>query len=246
MFLVPSCSCLYPIHWSQVLSREWWYSWSDIVGAAPTGMLQLHLSDQQFYCLLKCALYWRLDGTIWQANIREVTYHWILKQHDPSAGSHVSISLTIFHHNSNWIQIYLILILTKRPLQNFVHDTTAMLSWRVQKFVAIWWPEIGWYPNTIAIEFELWWKNVSEIDPSCATNLFFSAYPSDTHSHSIRRYARDLRNPQCRHHHSHPDNCRPWRHMWHCSGSGRGSGRRFQINTPHLKEFWNETNELKL
>ena len=28
MFFVPSCSCLCPIHWSQVLSREWRCSWS--------------------------------------------------------------------------------------------------------------------------------------------------------------------------------------------------------------------------
>ena len=31
MFLVSSCSCLFPIHWTEVLSREW------RVGAAPTG-----------------------------------------------------------------------------------------------------------------------------------------------------------------------------------------------------------------
>ena len=28
MLLVSSCSCLFPIHWSQVLSREWRCSWS--------------------------------------------------------------------------------------------------------------------------------------------------------------------------------------------------------------------------
>ena len=28
MFFISSCSCLYPIHWSQVLSREWRCSWS--------------------------------------------------------------------------------------------------------------------------------------------------------------------------------------------------------------------------
>ena len=28
MFLIPSCSCLCPIHWSQVLSLEWKCSWS--------------------------------------------------------------------------------------------------------------------------------------------------------------------------------------------------------------------------
>ena len=28
MFLVSSCSCICPVHWSQVLSREWRCSWS--------------------------------------------------------------------------------------------------------------------------------------------------------------------------------------------------------------------------
>ena len=28
MFHLSSCSCLCPIHWSQVLSREWRYNWS--------------------------------------------------------------------------------------------------------------------------------------------------------------------------------------------------------------------------
>ena len=44
MFLISSCSCLCPIHWSQVLSREWRCSWNRrgsnyicVVGAAPTG-----------------------------------------------------------------------------------------------------------------------------------------------------------------------------------------------------------------
>ena len=36
MFLVASCSCLCPIHWSQVLSREWRCSWSVPTGNAPT------------------------------------------------------------------------------------------------------------------------------------------------------------------------------------------------------------------
>ena len=32
MFLVSSCCCLCPIHWSQVLSREWRCSWSSADG----------------------------------------------------------------------------------------------------------------------------------------------------------------------------------------------------------------------
>ena len=36
MFLVSSCSCLCPIQWSQVLSREWRCSWSSADCDAPT------------------------------------------------------------------------------------------------------------------------------------------------------------------------------------------------------------------
>ena len=49
MFLDSACTCLRTIYWSQVFSGEWRCSWSS--------MLQLHLSDQQFHCLLKCVLY---------------------------------------------------------------------------------------------------------------------------------------------------------------------------------------------
>ena len=69
--LYSSCSCLCSIQWGQVLSREWRCCWScadrsllnplrpgvksrvkmllELRGQA---MLQLHLSDQQFYCLI--------------------------------------------------------------------------------------------------------------------------------------------------------------------------------------------------
>ena len=36
MILVLSCSCLCPIHWSQVLSWEWRCSWSSVSGASYT------------------------------------------------------------------------------------------------------------------------------------------------------------------------------------------------------------------
>ena len=36
MFLVSSCSCICPIQWSQVLSREWRCSWSSADRHAPT------------------------------------------------------------------------------------------------------------------------------------------------------------------------------------------------------------------
>ena len=40
-------------------------------------------------------------------------------------------------------------------LQNFVHGTTALLSWHVQKTVAIWWPAAELQPGKFPMEFEL-------------------------------------------------------------------------------------------
>ena len=51
MFLVSSCSCLCPIQWSQVSSWEWRCQ----LEQRQQAMLQLHLSDRQFYCLLRRA-----------------------------------------------------------------------------------------------------------------------------------------------------------------------------------------------
>ena len=62
MFLVSSCSCLCPIHWSQVLGWEWRCSWSCAnrwCSNYMSAMLQLHLSDQQFYCLCVILEAWR-------------------------------------------------------------------------------------------------------------------------------------------------------------------------------------------
>ena len=44
---------------------------------------------------------------------------------------------------------------TRHSLQNFVHDTTAVLSWHVQKLVAIWWQTMEIQQGKIPIEFEL-------------------------------------------------------------------------------------------
>ena len=49
-------------------------------------------------------------------------------------------------------------ILMKWSLQNFAHGTTAMLSWHVQKFVAIWWPATELQQGEIFIVCELWAK----------------------------------------------------------------------------------------
>ena len=49
IFLDSSYSCLYQINWSHVLSQEWRCSWR-------IADIQLHLSDQQLYCSLRCDL----------------------------------------------------------------------------------------------------------------------------------------------------------------------------------------------
>ena len=42
MFLFPSCSCLCPIYWSKVLSREWRCNWCSAVTPTVIGMELLH------------------------------------------------------------------------------------------------------------------------------------------------------------------------------------------------------------
>ena len=59
----------------------------------------------------------------------------------------------------------LISILIQWSLQNFVNDTTAVLSWHVQKFLAIWWPATELQQSEVSIEFELRAKIVSETGP---------------------------------------------------------------------------------
>ena len=46
-------------------------------------------------------------------------------------------------------------ILIQWSLQNCVHGTTAVLSWHVQKFVAILWPATELWQGEVSIEFEL-------------------------------------------------------------------------------------------
>ena len=85
MFLVSSCSCLCPIHWSQVWSREWRCSCSQRRQA----MLQLHLSDEQFSCLLICLILyvWRQSHTqilnVWcQISLITPCFLWTITVYD--------------------------------------------------------------------------------------------------------------------------------------------------------------------
>ena len=58
LFLVSSFSCLCPVHRTQVIKSRLKVQ----LEQRRQAMLQLHLSDQQFYCLLRCALYYRCAG----------------------------------------------------------------------------------------------------------------------------------------------------------------------------------------
>ena len=69
IYLFSPCSCLCPIHWNQMLSREWRCSWS-------IADRQLHQSDEQFYCLLRCVIYYRFDGILDLLGLTQI--HWSL------------------------------------------------------------------------------------------------------------------------------------------------------------------------
>ena len=58
-FDVSTCSCLRLIHWSQVLSQEWRCSWMSV-------LLQLHLSDQQMYCLINWGAFYIRGLTLYR------------------------------------------------------------------------------------------------------------------------------------------------------------------------------------
>ena len=51
MFVVSSSWCFRPIHWNQVLSREWRCSWSSTDRRCSNCILMI----QQLHCLLRCA-----------------------------------------------------------------------------------------------------------------------------------------------------------------------------------------------
>ena len=74
------------------------------------------------------------------------------------------VSLTVFSIaiQIRWIfRFTLTSILMQWSLQNVVHGTTAVLSWHVQKIVAIWWPATELWQGEVSLEFELRAKNGS-------------------------------------------------------------------------------------
>ena len=88
-------------------------------------------------------------------------FMWILFGTGPRFTNGFSIAIQI-----RWkFRFTLISILIQWSLQNFVHGTTAVLSWHVQTFVAIWWPATELQQGEVSIEFELRAKIVSETGP---------------------------------------------------------------------------------
>ena len=60
MFLFSSCSCLWPIHWNQVLSREWGCSWGSADRRCCFGYISVINNFIAYYCYFR---YWIFAGT---------------------------------------------------------------------------------------------------------------------------------------------------------------------------------------
>ena len=79
-----------------------------------------------------------------------------------------------FHRNSNAMQISLY----SHPNYNeviavfFSHDTTAVLSWNVQNFMALWYRIMEVPYSHFPIGFDLQWKNRLWIGPQVVLNFF--------------------------------------------------------------------------
>ena len=76
------------------------------------------------------------------------------------------VSLTFFYHNSNSIEISFHSYLDCNAViaTNNLHGTTAVLSWYVQTFLAIYWLATELQQGKVPIEFELRAKLIGEIN----------------------------------------------------------------------------------
>ena len=83
-----------------------------------------------------------------------------------------SISQTVFHLNSNWIDTGFSVtpLLGIISLQNSAHATTVQLSCHVRNFIAIASLQLEWEQDEISIEIELRWKNRSWHGPQYTSN----------------------------------------------------------------------------
>ena len=75
-----SCSCLRPIHWSQVLSREWRCSW---ISADRRCSIYIWVINN-FCCLLRCVIYsrfygnWKLWSLLTVGGMQSLLLVWLL------------------------------------------------------------------------------------------------------------------------------------------------------------------------
>ena len=91
--------------------------------------------------------------TFWALQI-QTSKSKIVEDHWP--GTHFTNGVSIAFQIRWKFCFILTSILTKWSLHNFVHDMTAVvLSWHVQKFVAIWWPATKLQQGEGFIEFEM-------------------------------------------------------------------------------------------
>ena len=78
---------------------------------------------------------------------------------DVCGGGHRTDDFSPKNTNFNKIKFCFIHILGIWLPQNFAHAMTAVLSWHVQNFVAICWPEMELSQTVISIRFDFWVEN---------------------------------------------------------------------------------------
>ena len=78
MFLVLSCSCLCPIHWSQMLSQEWRCNWSRTTGDTPTTSVwsAISLPNKVHLTLEVWWYYYMRDYSILTTKMEENLSYW--------------------------------------------------------------------------------------------------------------------------------------------------------------------------
>ena len=84
--------------------------------------------------------------------------HWSQTSDQSLPGAHFTNDFSIVIHIWRKFHSALIQVIVKWSLRNLAHGTTAVLSWHVKNFVAIWHLTIELHWNQFFIEFELWWK----------------------------------------------------------------------------------------
>ena len=111
------------------------------------------------------SLYW--IGALVPANVaarqndgfQSPRWHWWSTGGSDTSGARFTNGFSIAIHIRWKFRFTLTSILIQWSLQNFVHGTTAVLSWHVQTFVAIWSSATELWQGEVSIEFELRAKN---------------------------------------------------------------------------------------